>query len=68
MASIMNFPVIRYFRESRDELKKITWPTQQQVILYTSFVIGLCVTLAVYLGLLDYVLTLGLEALVKLTS
>jgi preprotein translocase subunit SecE len=68
MASLANFFPIRYLRESRDELKKVTWPTQKQTLTYTGFVIGLCLVLAVYLGGLDYLLTLGLEALVKLTS
>lgn len=68
MATIANFPVIRYFREAREELKKVSWPTQKEALTYAGFVVGLSAAIAVYFGLLDWLLTIGLEALVRITS
>lgn len=68
MASLSNFPPVRYLLEARDELGKVAWPTQKQAITYTAFVIGISVVLAAYLGAVDYLLTMGLEALVNATS
>ncbi len=61
-------PLLRYFQEAREELRKVTWPSQQEVILYSSLVIIISVVMAAYLGLLDWIFTLGLEELVKLTN
>ena len=68
LARIVNNPVIRYFREAREELRKVTWPQRRDVLIYSSLVIGFSVITAAYFGALDWVLTLGLEALVKLTN
>ena len=66
--ALLKNPIVRYFFEVREELRKVTWPSQRDVIVYSAFVIGACVILAAYFGALDYVLNLGLEALVKVTS
>lgn len=46
-----------YFREARSELKKITWPTRKQVWYSTLVVIAVTLIVAVYLGLVDLLLT-----------
>ncbi|MFA5946203.1 MAG: preprotein translocase subunit SecE [Patescibacteria group bacterium] len=68
MLSITNNRVVRYFLETRDELKKVAWPTQKEAITYSAFVIGICLVLAAYFGVIDELLTLGLKALVQMTS
>lgn len=68
MPSLTNNAVVTYFREAKEELKKVTWPTKQEVMRYTIAVIVMCAALAVYFGLLDWLLTKGLEALVGITS
>jgi preprotein translocase subunit SecE len=47
--------VIRYFQETRDELRKVTWPTQEQTIRLTLIVLGTSVAFALVLGFLDRV-------------
>ncbi len=46
-----------YLREVRSEIHKIAWPTQRNVMIYTAFVFGTCVALAVYSGIVDFGLT-----------
>jgi preprotein translocase subunit SecE len=45
----------RYLRESRIELKKVTWPSREQTVNLTIVVLVVCIALALFLGALDYV-------------
>lgn len=49
--------VLDYIRESRAELKKVTWPTKQQLWYSTIIVIVVTAVASVYLGLVDLILT-----------
>lgn len=65
---MLSNPVVRYFREAREELRKVTWPQRREVILYSSLVVIVSVVTAAYFGLIDWLFTIGLEELVKLTN
>ncbi|PJE76348.1 preprotein translocase subunit SecE [Candidatus Uhrbacteria bacterium CG10_big_fil_rev_8_21_14_0_10_48_16] len=58
----------RYMNESREELRKVTWPSQKETTKYSLIVIILCLALAAFFGGLDYLLNLGLEWLILVTS
>ncbi len=49
-----------------EELKKVTWPTRTQSIRLTSIVIGISLIIGIYIGIIDVLLTKGLELLTKL--
>ena len=49
--------VLDYMRESRAELKKVTWPTKQQMWYSTLVVIVVTFMVSAYLGLVDLLLT-----------
>ncbi|MDO5563264.1 MAG: preprotein translocase subunit SecE [Synergistaceae bacterium] len=49
--------VLDYIRESKAELKKVTWPTKQQLWYSTLVVIVVTFIFAAYLGLVDLLLT-----------
>ncbi len=49
---------ISYFKEVRSEVDKIVWPTKEQTIRYTVLVIIVSVATGLFLGGLDYVLTI----------
>lgn len=51
-----------FIQESRQEFKRVNWPTKQETIRYTIFVIGISLALAVYLGFLDFIFARILEA------
>lgn len=53
-----------YIKETREEMKHVSWPTRKQVVVYTSVVILLSAILAVYLGLLDYVLQIVISKII----
>ena len=53
-----------YIKETRAELKHVTWPTRKQAIMYTVVVIVISIVTALYLGLFDYVFTTLLKLII----
>ncbi len=51
----------KYLLESKEELSKVIWPPRRQVVNHSLLVIGISVVMAAYFGLLDLLLTKGLE-------
>jgi preprotein translocase subunit SecE len=46
----------RWLRETRAELRKVTWPTREEALRLTYVVIGLSVALGLVLGGMDLLL------------
>ena len=46
--------IIRYFKETRAELRKVNWPTRRQTINLTLIVLAVTVFMAALLGTIDY--------------
>jgi len=55
---------INYIRDTRGEMKHVTWPTRRQALIYTVIVIVISVITSAYLGLFDYVFSLILQKFV----
>lgn len=47
--------LILFLKESRIELKKVTWPTREEIIRYTMTVVIISAAVAIFLGGLDFV-------------
>lgn len=47
--------VVKYFKETRAELRKVTWPTREETKSLTTIIVIVTVAMAVFLGLLDYI-------------
>ena len=54
-----------YFVEAIHELKKVTWPSKKEVTNYSILVIAMSLGVALFLGILDYLLNIVLELLLK---
>jgi preprotein translocase SecE subunit len=54
-----------YLKETRNELRHVAWPTQTQTIVYTIFVVGISVGVALYLGLFDFLFTSSLQRVIE---
>jgi len=48
-----------------EELKKVTWPTKEETLRLTVIVMGISLIIGVYIGIIDVLLTKGLEMLAK---
>jgi preprotein translocase subunit SecE len=49
-------PVV-FLKEVRDELRKVVWPTRDEIIRLTGVVIIISVGVGVFLGVVDFILT-----------
>jgi preprotein translocase subunit SecE len=56
--------LLNYITETRGEVKHVNWPTRRQALAYTVVVILISIFVALFLGLFDYLFTLGLQKVV----
>ena len=57
--------ICRYFRELRSELKKVVWPTPQQVVKNTLIVLACVLVVGVFIWLFDFVARVGIDSLIN---
>jgi len=55
---------VNFFKEVRDELKKVVWPSREEVIRLTSVVIIVSVGIGLFLGGIDLLLTKVVQLIV----
>ncbi len=53
-----------FLQESRQELKRVNWPTRAETTRYTIFVIAFSIGIAVFLGIIDFIFLQVLDRLV----
>lgn len=56
--------VVQYFKEAKQELQRVTWPSKKEATNHTLLVIGISLGLLVFFAIIDYIFTLGLEQLI----
>jgi preprotein translocase subunit SecE len=56
---------VRFVRETRSELKKVTWPTREQALRLTGVVIAVSAAVGLFMGGLDYVFEQLFKALLS---
>ena len=52
---------INYVKDTRGELAHVSWPTRKQAIVFTAITVAISIATALYLGFLDYLLSLILQ-------
>ncbi len=58
--------LIRYFEESKVELGKVSWPTKKEVKVTFLAVIGLVAVMAIFLGVVDFLWTTIVQAILSI--
>jgi len=56
---------LTFLKETQVELKKVTWPKQQEVIRLTIVVVLISVIIGLFIGALDFTFTKIIETVVK---
>ncbi len=56
--------VQRFFKETKSELKKVSWPTKEQLLHNTAIILGFILIACVILSLLDFAFGKGLDLLI----
>ncbi|MFC1703485.1 preprotein translocase subunit SecE [Candidatus Omnitrophota bacterium] len=57
--------VRKFFGEVGVELRKVSWPTKQELVASTWVVISITFILTVYIGTVDYALSKLLQLMIK---
>ncbi len=57
--------LVSYLRESREEMRRVVWPTRQETLRNTLLVIWISLAVALFLGLIDYALNWVLERVIR---
>jgi len=55
--------VIRFLKETRTELTKVTWPTKNEIIGSTIVTVVVSIVLSVFIGIVDFILDKGVRAI-----
>ncbi|HEY4511471.1 MAG TPA: preprotein translocase subunit SecE [Candidatus Paceibacterota bacterium] len=56
--------LIEYIKETKGELKHVSWPTRKQALMYTVTIIVVSVVTAAFLGFFDYLFSLLLGKII----
>lgn len=54
---------IQFIQQTYDELKKVVWPTREELVRLTVIVLIISLIVGLYIGAIDYVLTKITETL-----
>ncbi|MGB4222072.1 MAG: preprotein translocase subunit SecE, partial [Smithellaceae bacterium] len=54
---------LQFLTQARAELKKVTWPTRKQTLASTAVVMVVVLIVAVYLGVVDFILAKAVKAI-----
>lgn len=57
--------IIKYFREARAEMRKVTWPTREEAIRLTGIVLAVTVMMSILLWVLDILFSGVVAALIS---
>jgi preprotein translocase subunit SecE len=50
-----------YLKETKGELKHVSWPTKKQAVLFTAIVVIFSIAVAAFLGAFDFIFTMGVK-------
>jgi preprotein translocase subunit SecE len=64
-SSTSSNPVARYLRETRGELRKVTWPTREESWRLTLIVLGVSLTMSVFLWVFDTIFSNSITFLLE---
>jgi preprotein translocase SecE subunit len=64
--SLTNNPLTNYIRNSRDELKKVSWPTREHVVRDTLIVIGISLAVGAFFAGADKLFEFGFQQFILL--
>ena len=53
--------LIQYLKETRAELRHVSWPSRRETTVFTAVVIAISLATALYLGFFDYLFSLALR-------
>lgn len=65
LSRLQDNALVEYLRDTRAELRKVHWPSRREAENLTKIVLIVTVSMAVLMGLLDYLFSLELRGLIN---
>ena len=65
LARVRDNAVTQYLRDTRGELRKVHWPSRQEAENLTKIVLGVTVSMAIFMGLLDWLFSIEILGLIR---
>jgi len=65
MARKKRFSLVSYIKETRQELKRVTWPTKKELLKNTGIVLTVVISFTILVWLLDTALSGALALILK---
>ncbi len=57
--------IVQFFKDSYAELRKVVWPSKEDVLASTKVVIFSTIVMALVLGLIDFLLVTGIDVIFR---
>ncbi|MEK7150148.1 MAG: preprotein translocase subunit SecE, partial [Patescibacteria group bacterium] len=61
LKSNKNMKVVDYIKETKAELRHVSWPTRKQAIVFTVVVIAVSIGVSLFLGFFDFIFSIALR-------
>jgi len=58
--------ITRYVKEVRAEIRKVTWPSRQEVLRLTAIVITVLVVMSIFMAVVDFAFSRLMQAIISL--
>jgi preprotein translocase subunit SecE len=65
LARLGDNALTQYLRDTRAELRKVHWPSRQEAENLTKIVLGVTVSMALFMGLLDWLFSIEVLGLIS---
>lgn len=59
--------VSSYIKEMRQEMLKVHWPNKRELASHSALVVGASIGVAAFIGIVDYLFTLGFEWILRVS-
>ncbi|MDM8521052.1 preprotein translocase subunit SecE [Anaerolineales bacterium HSG6] len=57
--------VVKYYKETRAELRKVTWPTREEARTLTLVITAVTIAMAIFLGVFDYIFQVVVRGIIS---
>ncbi|MBC7234150.1 MAG: preprotein translocase subunit SecE [Chloroflexi bacterium] len=64
--ALTNNRIVKYLKEVRAEIRKVTWPSRQEVLRLSAIVIAVLVVMSAFMAIIDYAFSWLMRLIIRL--
>jgi preprotein translocase subunit SecE len=58
--------ITKYLREVRAEVRKVTWPSRQEVVRFSTIVVIVLIVMSIFMAVVDFAFSRLMQAIISL--